>query len=364
MKKIYISTIAAALLSTGALAESNTIKEAFANGKTSGDISVYGESVNKSGANQDSGFSVSSIGLSYETDSISGFKGAVGFRTNHKLSEKEDADFDETTPKSVFHTANVSYTTDKASLTIGRQAIDLEWIGDYHEAVVAALTYVPDTTIVLGHTERWMAADADGALEEMAVSGTEKGANVVDVKYDGIKGTTINPYFMDAPDVFSAYGLKVTSNISGIDLTAHYAATSEDAAGAQDGSIAHLEIGTTVSDVTLAAGYVTTDKDAGVGSITTLGDNIDPFEDNGKTYNTDADSYYVSAATEISSVSLSAFYGSTTSGTANDKNSEFFVTAGTTVAENLALDLLVSTVNAENSADDTDKITLMATYSF
>jgi len=237
-------------------------------------------------------------------------------------------------------------------------------MGDYHEAVVAALTYVPDTTIVLGHTERWMAADSDAALEEMVVSGSEKGASVLDIKYDGIKDTTINPYFMNASDVFSAYGLKVTSNISGIDLTAHYAATSEDTAGTKDGSIAHLELGTTISDIALTAGYVIAGKDNGAGSITALGDNIDPFEDGGDVYGTDADTYYVSAAADISAVSLSAFYGSTTSGAANNKNSEIVLTAGTTIAEDLALNVLVSSIDAQNSANDADKITLMATYSF
>ena len=57
MKKIYISTIAAAILSTGALADSSTVKEAFSNGKVSGDITLYAEKcISKSGTNKDSGF--------------------------------------------------------------------------------------------------------------------------------------------------------------------------------------------------------------------------------------------------------------------------------------------------------------------
>ena len=371
MNKIYISTIAAAMLTTGAMAQSNTVKEAFANGKVSGDISVYGESVSKNGTNKDSGFTMSSIGLAYETDSFNGFKGSVAVRANHKFNEKESGDYsDGTDPEVALSTANISYSTDKASIIAGRQEIDLEWIGDFHEAVVGVINYVPDTTIVVGHTTRFMAVDNDAALAKMqhikdatGVS-TNNGATVIDAKYEGIENTTINPYYMNASDVFSAYGLKATTSVSGIDLTAHYAGTSEDVAGVKDGSITHLEIGTTISDIALAAGYVTTDKNGGVGSITALGDNIDPFEDGGDIYGTDADTYYVSAATEISSVSLSAFYGSTTSGTANDKNSEIVLTTGAPIAENLSLDLLISSINAENSSDDTDKVTLMASYSF
>jgi len=199
----------------------------------------------------------------------------------------------------------------------------------------------------------------------MGEFGTDNnGATVIDAKYEGIANTVINPYFMDVKDTFSAYGLKATTNISGIDLTAHYAATSEDVAGTKDGSIAHLEIGTTISDITLTAGYAITGTDNGAGSITVIGDNIDPFEDGGDIYGADANTYYVSAAADISAISLSAFYGSTTSGTANNKNSEIVLTAGTTIAENLALNILVSSIDAQNSTDDADKITLMATYSF
>lgn len=364
MKKIYISTIVAAVLSTGALAESKTIKDAFANGKVSGDISVYTENVNASGSTADSGFTVGSIGLNYETDSINGFKGALGLRINHELTEKEEGDFDNTTPKSVFNTAHLSYSTDKASITIGRQEIDLEWIGDFHEAVVAEVNYITDTTITIGHTERWMAADADGALEKMADSGSEDGTNFLDIKYSGIENTVINPYFMDTNDLGSAYGLKATTSVSNIDLTAHYAATSEDVAATEDGSIAHLEIGTTVSDISLAAGYITTDKNGGTGMIAGLGDNIDPFEDADKVYEADADTFYTSISTEISNITLGAFYGTTTYGTANDKVSEINLTAGVAISDELALDVLYSTVNAEISSEDTDKVFAMLTYSF
>jgi len=365
MKKIYISTIAAAILTTGAMAQSNTIKEAFANGKASGDISVYTERVNNSGDTKDSGFSMTSIGLNYETDSVNGFAAALGMRTNHKLHEKEDGDFDETTPKTVLNTANISYTNDYATIIAGRQEIDLEWIGDYHEAVVGAFTVIPDTTIVVGHTTRFMAADNDAALEKMGDIGKD-GASVIDVKYEGLKNTTINPYFMNANDLFSAYGLKVDTSIAGINLTAHYAATNEDEKGKEDGSIAHLEIGTTVSDIELAAGYITNDKNGAAGSITALGDNIDPSEDLGDFIydEVDADAIYASIAAEISSVSLSALYTTVNYGTNDDKVSEIVLTAGASITDELALDLLVSSVDAENSDDDSDKITLMATYSF
>jgi len=371
MKKIYISAIAAAILSTGAMAQSNNIKEAFANGKVSGDITLYGESTSKKGNNKNSGYAMGSIGVGYETDSLNGFKGAVAFRANHEFTEKEKGDYsDGTDPEAALSTANISYANDYATIIAGRQEIDLEWMSDFHEAVVGAITVIPDTTLVIGHSTRFMAVDNDGALEKMADIGDD-GASVIDVKYEGLENTVINPYFMHADDLFSAYGLKATTSIAGIDLTAHYAETNEDTknddgSNKDDGSIAHLEIGTTVADIALAAGYITTDKNGGAGSIASLGDNIDPTEDLGDFIydESDVDAVYASIGTEISSISLSALYTNVNYGTNDDEVSEIVLTAGTSITDELSLDLLVSAIDAQNSDDDTDKITLMATYSF
>jgi len=359
MKKIYMSMVAAAVLSTGAYAESNSIKEAFANGTTSGDISIYTDNVSSDSG--DTAYTNTSIGLSYETDSFNGFKAALGMRSNHKLSEKNDADYDETV-KAAMHTANISYTADMGALVVGRQAIDLAWISDYHEAVVGVITAVPDTTIILGHTERFMAVDPDAELENMTTIGDD-GANVLDVSYEGIANTVINPYFMSAPDLYDAYGIKVTTTISNLDLTAHYAATSEDDATKEDGSIAHLELGTTVSDISLTAGYIMTDKDQGIGSLATLGENIDPFETLGYAYEADTSTMYASVSTDVSTVTLGAFYGVSDSD-ADGTNSEINVSVSAPITEELAFDAVYAMTSEDNSTNDVNYLWAMLTYSF
>ncbi|MFA6712036.1 MAG: porin, partial [Candidatus Caldatribacteriota bacterium] len=79
MRNLSLVTSAVLLSSSVALADSNSIKEAFANGKTSGDITVYGESIDNKNA-KDTGLASGSIGLNYETDSFKGFSASVGFR--------------------------------------------------------------------------------------------------------------------------------------------------------------------------------------------------------------------------------------------------------------------------------------------
>lgn len=359
MKKIYISTITAALLSTNILG-ADSIKGAFENGKVSGDITLYGENVNVS-SGTDSGYTMGSIGIEYETDTYKGYKAEVAFRTNHDFSEKENGDYaNGTEPKAALSKANISYTNENSYfIKAGRQEIDLEWIGDYHEAVVAGLTYIPNTTIVLGHTERFMAVDNDGALSRMADIGTN-GAQVLDVKYTGIDNLTINPYYMNADKIFDAYGLKVTADIEGFGLTAHYAATNEDVAGTADGDIVHFEVNKDIENISLVAGYIQTDKNGGIGSISTLGDNIDPMEDLGNTYTADSTSYYASISTELSGFNLGAAYGTNSYGTVDD--SEIVLTAGTTVND-ISVELLYSTTDLE-TANDTDKVTLTLSYAF
>jgi len=362
MKKIYMSMVAAAVLSTGAYAESNSIKEAFANGTTSGDISIYTDSVSSDSG--DSAYTNSSIGIQYETDSFNGFKAAIGGRTNHKFSEKNDGDYsDGTDPEAALSTANISYSTDMGSIKVGRQAIDLEWITDYHEAVVGAITAIPDTTIIVGHTTRFMVVDPDAALEKMGDI-TDSGASVIDVKYAGIENTELNAYYIDADDLFSAYGFKATTTVANMDLLGHYASTSEDVSGTEDGSIAHFEIGTTVSDISLAAGYITTDKDGGIGSLDTLGENIDPFEAAGEVYSADADTFYASISADVAMVTLGAFYGETEYGTNDDKISEFNVSASAAITDELVFDVVYATTDAEDSVDDVDYVWAMLTYSF
>ncbi|MFA7091773.1 MAG: hypothetical protein WC149_07970, partial [Arcobacteraceae bacterium] len=76
MRKISLITSAVLLSSTVAMADSNSIKEAFANGKTSGDITVYGESIDNKNA-KDTGLVSGSIGLNYETDTFKGFSASL-----------------------------------------------------------------------------------------------------------------------------------------------------------------------------------------------------------------------------------------------------------------------------------------------
>lgn len=369
MKKI--SLIAASLLlASNLVAADESFDSAIKGGSISGDVTLYGERQNNSGSNKDAGLTSGSIGLGYETGSFYGFKANVGFRANHDFYEVEDGNYsDDETTKAILHTANISYTNEYFGLTAGRQEIDLEWMGDYHEAVVASITAIPDTTVVLGYTNRVGAADADAPLSQFDDLETVLGVDyevdyafVLDVKYEGVEGLVVNPYYYDADNTASWYGLKLDYDTDVFGVTLHGAVSDENVSGTEDGQIVHLDVRGNISGLSLSAGYITTDTDGGAGSMTALGDNISPFEDGNYVYDPDADTYYFGLGYEVSGVELSALYGQTKYDT--NKEKELNLSANYGITDNLAVGALFVDVNAEDGDDDYNRVALTLEYSF
>ena len=249
--------------------------------------------------------------------------------------------------------AYLKYAMEGFSLTAGRQAIDLEWLGDYNEAVVAAITAIPDTTVVLGYTERQAESGIDLSEDFTDINGN-KGVYVVDVKYAGLESVEFNPYAYSAPDAVDWYGLKTTVTTDYFGAIAHYAESSVDNDfGVEDGSIGHVELNTTLADISAAVGYIKTDKDGGAVSMIAGGDNISPFDMGNRTYDPDARTAYGSLGYTIADLELGALYGVTTYGTDDSKEKELNLTASYPITESLATSLLYGHVNADEAGEAT-----------
>ena len=363
-KHIYLSAFAATMLfTTSAIADSSSIEEAISKAKVNGDITLYGESIDKSGGNADAGMSMTSLGLSFETDSYNGFKAAVSFRTNHKINEKESGDYsDGSEPKSLLSVANISYENSDVSLIAGRQEIDLEWLGDFNEAALGTIKFIPNTTITAAHVNRQAVADTDAALTKMTKVNGSKGVSVFDISYSGIENLSINPYYYRASSLANWGGIKLGYSTDMFSLSAHTAKSDEKAAGTADGSISHFEIGGEASGVGLSVGYITTDND-GIGSMSAAGENVNPLEDGNQVYVTNADTTYFSATYELNVISLGAMYG-TTDYAANSEEKELNLMAGYSYNDNLSISAVYVDVDAQSASDDYDKITLTLAYTF
>lgn len=360
IKKLSLITCGLVLSSSMAFG-ADSLESAIKGGKASGALTAYtGKYNNETGL--DSGFTNGNIAVAYETDSYMGLSAKAEFKGNHKFSEVEDGDYKGSFEnKALMTEAYVKYTNDMFGLSAGRQAVDLEWMGDYHEAVVASVTAIPSTTIVAGYTDKMAVSDEDESSDfktigELAGLAKNKGAYVLDVKYEGLSGIVLNPYAYSAPDLADWYGLKGTYTTDMFGVVAHYAGSSEDTVGMEDGSIGHLELSATLAGVTAKAGYITTDKDVGVGSMASLGDNISPFDTGLSTYDADADTVYGSLGYNIVGIDLGALYGQTTYGSSNYKEKELNLTAGYSFTDSLSASVLYGDVNADEKEGNTEKV--------
>jgi hypothetical protein len=267
--------------------------------------------------------------------------------------------------------AYLKYAMEGFSITAGRQAIDLEWLGDYNEAVVAAITVIPDTTVVLGYTQRQAESGFDTSADFSDLNGN-KGVYVLDVKYAGLQSVEFNPYIYSAPDAVDFYGLKTTITTDYLGAVAHYAQSDVDksfgiANGYEDGSIGHVELNTTFADISAAVGYIKTDKDGGAGAMDVAGDNINLFEDGNQVYSADARTVYGSLGYTIADIELGALYGQTTYGSTDDKEKELNLTASYPITESLVASLLYGDVTADsNNTDysDYNKVLASVEYTF
>ncbi|AXX93075.1 hypothetical protein CPU12_12990 [Malaciobacter molluscorum LMG 25693] len=363
---------------TSVFAESNSIEEAFKNGKTSGDISVHYETWDN-GSNKDYGFSTPSIGLKFETDTFNGFSAGVAFRGNTETSEENNGDYEETMAENGNVTeAYIQYENDIFAVKAGRQEMDLEWLSDYNDGVIAILKAIPYTTLTAGYTNRQaeITLDTHDKFHRFEnKKGDDSAGFVIDGKIEPIKGLVFNPYFYTADDIADYYGLKTTFDNDLFGLTAHYAQTNEDnpkGLNDKDGDILNLEARLNVNDFNFMIGYIKTDSDGGIGSLDSLGDNIDQTEElTDAVYGIDAKTYYLKAAYTYKDLELSALYTHSKHdvSTKDVKDKELTLAASYNITKQLSAELIYTDANIDKNSDlndgeDFNKFVANLTYSF
>lgn len=353
MKKITMSLAATAILASGAYA-----------GTVSGEISAY--TTGQSEAEQ--GYTLGSVSLNYETEVVKGFKGSLGFISNSELDEQTEGSYGENESSAVMTTANVSYDTDAFTVIVGKQAIDLEWISDYHEAVVGVLKVVPNLTLIAGHTSKINTSANDEALVDWAQINGKEGASVVDASYAIGEVATVGAYYMTSKDLFDAYGAKVEASVADLGITAKYAATSEgDLGAADDGNIMALDLSYSMEPMSFGLGYIQTDKDGGTGSISALGDNINPLDTGNQVYGTDASTLYASVGATVAGFELGALYGTTEYGDYTESELNLSASWECKLLKNLNLSALYVDIAADGddaTSADESYYAVQAAYSF
>lgn len=369
LKNNSVSLVACGLILSSTMAfGADTIDAAFKEGKVSGSLGVYGQKIDYEKDGRE-GYANGNATIGFETASFYNVSAKAEFKGNLDLGEvhnndRNNAPFEN---DALMTEAYLKYAVDGFSLSAGRQAIDLEWLADYNESVVAAITAIPDTTVVFGYTYRKAESGID-LSEDFYKLNENKGAYVLDVKYTGLEGVEFNPYAYSAPEVADWYGLKTTFTTDMFGAIAHYAASNEDSnkrGTTNDGSIGHVELNTTISDFTAALGYIKTDKDVGVASMLVAGDNISPFEEGINVYSADAKTMYGSLGYTIAGVELGALYGQTKYA-ADYKEKELNLSVGYSFTESLAASVVCANVNVDETDTGVDyrKVLASVEYTF
>ena len=370
-KKVSL-VVSGLILSSTMTFAADTIDSAFKEGKVTGSLGIYGQKVEVKNFEPDFGYANANATLGYETASFYGISAKAEFKGNLKLGEVEKGDYkseDAFQNTALMTEAYLKYANEMIALKAGRQAVDLEWMGDYQQAVIAEITAIADTTIVLGYSQRKAESGID-LSEDFDKFNENKGAYVADIKYAGFAGVKFNPYFYSAPDMADWFGLKTTFTAENFGLIAHYAQSDIDKAyglanGYEDGTIGHVELNTKIEDFTAAVGYIKTDKDGGAGSMAEIGDNISPFEDGNYVYEIDAKTIYGSLGYTIADIELGALYGQTKF-ERDYKEKELNLTVAYSFTDSLEASVLYADIKADKDYGDLDynKILASVEYSF
>ncbi|MDR2151911.1 MAG: Opr family porin [Helicobacteraceae bacterium] len=308
-----ISIVAAlALFSSAALAAGETSIE----GVVYGDLTNFSEE-DAGGGEKQHLFLNGSVNVGFASgDVYNGLSFNLGARGNRKLFEKEKGDWGDSDAfdSTVFHTANLTYSNDLLTLVAGRQEISLEWLSDYHEAVVGIVKPADIITIIAGYTGKYAESDYDGYYGGFGeFNPSKKGAYVVEAIVAPVEGLTIEPWFYHVPELADWIGGKIAFENDLFNASAAYTVSQLDkdlTKGAEDGGVIHVTAGAKpVEGLSVYAGVAATDAEGGAGLLGAVGENVSPFEDGDPFFNADTGTIYIGASYETGALSVGALFG-------------------------------------------------------
>ncbi|AQW85729.1 hypothetical protein CPIN18020_0498 [Campylobacter pinnipediorum subsp. caledonicus] len=332
-------------LSSFAAADSSSLEEAFKNGKTSGDVSVYYESrhVNKGKPTQyfaNTAWAVGSIGVNYETDYYKNFKFVAGFRAALPVYEKDKNTKtfhgigDSTERVSENYRYNLSnlyleYNANDTVVKVGRQNIYSDWVTQINDGVTIVNNSIKNLTL----DALWTRARGKVKINEMTQ--VEKfndtrglfGAGATYSFENGLAFRAYENYMDNALSVFGGkimYDGKLNENV-GFGGKLHYAKIDEKGRYLDqdkrvgiykdgDGDVFEGVAYVSYNDTKFTLGYVAADKQSGWGTLkgqNYVGDAIVQFEEGDVMYTNDAKTIYAMLSTNIQKLSVSGIIGTT-----------------------------------------------------
>ncbi len=397
LKISLVTACAVATVQTSSFA-SDSLADAFANGKIKGQLKSYyfAKDYNNNAA-KDASIWVNGLVLGYKTGNFNGFSLGTTAQFSSVTSVDDDSNKYVATMNAsgaVMSEMYLQYDIDKTSMKAGRQFFWTPVVGgsgsrfirQSYEGYTVTNTNIPNTKIIAAYltkfadrTDRTSTATSKGEPGEFGrgVVGQD-GAWTIYVKNNSVDNLTLQAQYASASE--STNGADNGHDILYFDgtynfpgdmkpyIAAQYLNTSYDASGVKDGNAYGAKIGATLAGVSLYAAYTSVGDSSvkqGIGSgaipLYTNGPQVDAWS---ATFS-DTDAIRVGAAYTIGKVSLATDH-SRFSRTGKPKVTETNFTITYKMTKNLMAQIQYSMLDNEYAAEaniDTDLRTRLI-YSF
>lgn len=367
MKKIVVMSMAAVVALSA-----TSIDEALAAGKASGQIRGAYTSIENDAGGNSYGTALGGI-LKYETADWNGLKAGVAAYVSQKFhAASGDADKNELNSelfdidgKSYAYVgeAYLDYTMDNFNLRVGRQQIDTPFADtddirmhpNTFEAAIATYSAIEGTTLVGGYVTRWAGYDSEGTVSKdkfKKLGGDESnGVAVVGIVNESVENLALQGWYYNIDEVSDAIYADATyaipfSETMGVELSGQYGHFSEEKASGMDGSVYGISAAFNVSALTLGAAYNKTSNDNGKSVSNGFGGG--PYMTSMEEWTidgmNDVKAYQLSAELDLANgglegLTLTALYGNFKSDTDGTKVTEFDLIASLELSEAITGDI-------------------------
>lgn len=272
----------------------NPIDTALKQGTYKGDFAIHYERYNFKNA-QDSGYGMYSVGLNFKSKKENNIQLNLGFRANDRFYELYNGDYDNTT-KAILSTANLTFFGNNFNIVLGRKKEVLQWIHGYQEEIKLNMKPTSNTNLEVLHTYRHARVNNHAPLKQFKQINGNDGLNVItlEAKSGNIKGQV---YFYNAPNLANWYGTTINMQQNSCSLKAIYSKSNE-LTNKPNGSYFNIEGSYSADPASLTLGYIQTDKNGGLGSMTVarnVYDNMNPLEEGNHIFEKDAKTVYASS---------------------------------------------------------------------
>jgi hypothetical protein len=346
----------------GSIMLANTLDSSLKNGTFKGDMGLYYERYfNKN--TLDSSYAMYSVGLHYKSRKFNNFQLNLGFRANDKIYELYNGDYDNTT-KAIMDTANLTYFGNNFNIVIGRKKEMLQWIHGFQEEI--KLNFYPSQTynIELLHTCRHARANNYEELKSFRKINGDDGLNVftLETKFNNIKTQV---YFYNAPSLANWYGTTINMQKQRYSLKLIYSKSNE-LTQKPNGGYFNIESSFNYKTASLTAGYIQTDKNGGLGSMTisrNVYDSMNPLEEGDHIFEKDAKTFYLNSSYDLNDkLSLALNLGHIKF--QNNNANEIDLYADYSFKKNFALHLCLDKYDSDINTDDSMAFKTQLTYKF